>query len=213
MGRAPRPSVATMERGEPALSDILLWHVVLDRSPAEAEQLAALLAADELERTNRFRDPLLGRRFVTGRASLRRVLGRCLGRDPKEISFTYRAAGKPEMVDVGSHGLHFNLTHSHAVAIIAVSPGRPVGVDIERVRPDFACAEIAARFFSRREQAMLCDLPADERAVAFFRCWTRKEAFIKLLGAGLSFPLDEFDVSLAPGIPAEILALRGDAAA
>ena len=167
------------------MGDIQLWHVSLDRPPTEADHLA----------------------------TLRAVLGRQLCRDPKEIDFTYGAAGKPELIDLVSHGLHFNLTHSHGVAIIAVCPGRPVGVDVERIRPEFAGEEIAARFFSPREQTMLRDLPADQRVEAFFRCWTRKEAFIKLLGAGLSFPLDEFDVSLAPGAPAELLALRGDNAA
>src|SRR5262249_57135930 len=101
----------------------------------EAEHLTALLAPRERERANRFRDPLLGRRFIFGRAALRRVLGRCLGRDPKEIDFTYGAAGKPELVDLGTHGLHFNVTHSQAVAIIAFGSGRPAGIDTERVRP------------------------------------------------------------------------------
>lgn len=192
------------------MSDIRLWHVALDRPPADADRLAELLAEDELARAHRYRDPQLGRRFIVGRASLRRVLGQCLDRDPKEIRFTYRAAGKPELADLDAHRLHFNVTHSHAVAILAVSEGRPIGIDVERVRPDFAGEEIAARFFSAREQAMLRELPANERVTAFFRCWTRKEAFIKLLGAGLSFPLDEFDVSLAPDAPAELLALRGD---
>ena len=195
------------------MGDIQLWHVSLDRPPEEAERLAAVLAPDERSRANRFRDAALGRRFVVGRATLRQLLGRQLSRDPKEIGFTYGAAGKPELIDLSSHGLHFNLTHSQGVAIIAVSPGRPIGVDVERIRPDFAGEEIAARFFSPREQAMLSALPADQRIESFFRCWTRKEAFIKLLGAGLSFPLDKFDVSLAPGAPAELLALRGESGA
>jgi 4'-phosphopantetheinyl transferase len=195
------------------VSDIQLWHVSLDRTPDEIACLVPLLAPDELARAGRFRDPRLGHRFVAGRASLRQVLGQCLDRDPKDIHFTYHAAGKPELVDVGSHGLHFNLTHSGALAIIAVIRGRPIGVDLERMRTDFASEAIAARFFSPREQAMLSELLQDERAAAFFRCWTRKEAFIKLLGAGLSFPLDEFDVSLAPGAPAELLSVYGDPAA
>ncbi len=200
-------------RGELALSEIQLWHIALDRPPHEAASWSELLGADEIARADRFRDAVLGQRFIIGRSSLRRILGRCLDRDPKEIRFTYRGAGKPELADVDVHGLHFNVTHSQNVAIIAVCRGQPLGVDVERVRPEFAAQEIAARFFSPREQAILCEMPATERVTAFFRCWTRKEAFIKLLGAGLSFPLDEFDVSLAPGAPAELLALRGDTVA
>ena len=192
--------------------DIHLWHVPLDRPPAEVEALAAILSADELARAARFRDPRWGRRFVVGRAALRQVLGRWLDRAPPAVHFAYRAAGKPELADPHPPGAYFNVTHSQGLAIIAVGRERPLGVDLERVRPEFAVDAIAARFFSAREQEALRGLPSAERPAAFFRCWTRKEAFIKALGAGLSFPLDEFDVSLTPG-SAALLALRGDAAA
>jgi 4'-phosphopantetheinyl transferase len=201
------------KKGDKALSDIHVWHVQLDRPIGEAERLVAYLDPSERVRAARYRDPLLGRRFVIGRASLRRVLGQWLGRNPNDIRFTYCAAGKPELADADAADLYFNVTHSGPVALIALSPGRPVGIDVERVRPDFAGDEIAARFFSAREQEMLLTLPAAERIAAFFRCWTRKEAFIKLLGAGLAFPLDEFDVSLLPDLPARLLGLHGDAEA
>jgi 4'-phosphopantetheinyl transferase len=85
-----------------------------------------------------------------------------------------------------------------------------VGIDIERIRSDLEVGEIADRFFSRREVAMLQTLPTEEQRQAFFRCWTRKEAYLKARGEGLSLPLDQFDVSLAPGEPAAVLGIRPD---
>jgi 4'-phosphopantetheinyl transferase len=93
------------------------------------------------------------------------------------------------------------VTHSHGVALYAVTRGREVGIDLERIRSDLAVTEIAGRFFSRQEVAMLRALPTEEQREAFFRCWTRKEACLKARGEGLSLPLDQVDVSLAPGEP------------
>jgi len=95
--------------------------------------------------------------------------------------------------------------------LLAFAEGRQVGIDVEKLRRDFATSEIAERFFSIAEREALRALPQDQRHEAFFRCWTRKEAFIKALGEGLSHPLDQFDVSLAPGGPAVLLATRPDA--
>ena len=115
------------------------------------------------------------------------------------------------MAQAGETGPYFSLTHSHGLAIIAVSPEKPIGVDLEYVRPRHALEQIAARFFSAREQATLFALPAVDRLVAFYRCWTRKEAFIKAIGEGLHHPLNQFDVSLASGEPAALLSIRGSA--
>jgi 4'-phosphopantetheinyl transferase len=191
-------------------SDIHLWHLRLDRSSEETAELARVLSADELERARRFRDPRWRSRFIVGRATLRQVLARRLKRRPEQVRITYLAAGKPALDERDDCGLYFNVTHSQGSGLIALCTGQPVGIDIERVRPEFAVDAIARRFFSPREQADLLALDEAERALGFFRCWTRKEAFIKATGAGLSFPLDEFDVSLAPGVPAELLAVRGD---
>ncbi len=106
--------------------------------------------------------------------------------------------------------IRFNVSHSHGVALYAVTRGRKVGIDLERIRFDLAVAEIAERFFSRREVATLRTLPTEMQRQAFFRCWTRKEAYIKARGEGLSLPLDQFDVSLAPGEPAAVLSTPRD---
>jgi 4'-phosphopantetheinyl transferase len=105
--------------------------------------------------------------------------------------------------------LNFNLSHSAGLALYAFARDQEVGVDVERVRFDIEHEQIAERFFSPYERSVLRSLPAEEKAETFFACWTRKEAFIKAHGEGLSLPLDQFDVSLASGEPARLLAGRG----
>jgi 4'-phosphopantetheinyl transferase len=122
-------------------------------------------------------------------------LGRSLQIEPREIQFVAGAQGKPAIAG----GPEFNLAHSGDVALIALARDRAVGVDVEQVRAMPDADGIAARFFSAGEQAALAALPAAERQAAFFNIWTRKEAFIKATGAGLSFPLDGFTVSLGAG--------------
>jgi len=109
-----------------------------------------------------------------------------------------------------SGGLRFNLAHSHRLALCAVTRGREVGIDLEYVRADLADERIAERFFSTREVAALRAVPKGARLQAFFNCWTRKEAYVKARGEGLSMPLDQFDVSLAPGEPAALVSTPTD---
>jgi 4'-phosphopantetheinyl transferase len=194
-------------------ADVYLWHVNLDRPTPEVDALRPILSIDERERATRLRAPGLERRFVICRATLRLVLGKRLRRDPSAIQFRYSATGKPELADRDVNRTHFNVTHSGEAAKIAISEEEPVGIDLERIRPDFATSAIAERFFSVTERTALRQIPEDQRATAFFRCWTRKEAFVKAIGAGITFPLDGFDVSLEPGALAGLLAIRGDAEA
>ncbi len=102
------------------------------------------------------------------------------------------------------------MSHSHGVALYAVTRDREVGIDLEFIRRDLEVEQIAERFFSRRETATLRALPTALREYAFFLCWTRKEAYIKARGEGLSLPLDQFDVSLIPGEPAALLSTQPD---
>jgi 4'-phosphopantetheinyl transferase len=104
------------------------------------------------------------------------------------------------------------MSDSHGLAIYAVARGRQVGIDLERLRPDVPCERMAKRFFAEAEVNALLALPANQRQEGFFNCWTRKEAYLKAIGKGLSFPLKDVVVSLAPGEPAAILAVRGDPA-
>jgi 4'-phosphopantetheinyl transferase len=148
--------------------------------------------------------------FIVARAVLRMILGRYLQIEPKQVQFSYGYHGKPELAErLGDTELRFNLAHSHELALYAFTRGREIGVDIEYLRfiPD--AEQIAASFFSAGEIAALQALPANQRQMAFFACWTSKEAYVKAVGKGLALPLDQFEVSLAPGEPAGLLNVKG----
>jgi 4'-phosphopantetheinyl transferase len=142
---------------------------------------------------------------------LRAILGRYLGSDPRRLRFHSNHYGKPSLAEPAGW-LRFNLSHSGGLALVAVTLDHELGVDVEQVRADLAGLSIAEQFFSPAEVATLRALPEPDRLQAFFNCWTRKEAFVKARGEGLSFPLKRFDVSLAPGEPAALLATHDDPA-
>jgi 4'-phosphopantetheinyl transferase len=191
--------------------EVHVWRAALARPPAEVEALKALLSEDELRRAGRFHFERDRSAFVVARATLREILSLYVGLPPRLLRFSYNAFGKPELTGVaGETRLRFNLSHSGGLALYAVAAGREVGVDVEAMREGVACEELAVNYFSRREAAVLHALPEGERRRAFFECWARKEAYIKARGKGLSLPLDSFDVSLAPGEPAALLATRED---
>lgn len=197
-----------------ANGEVHVWLASLTQPAAQVAELRELLDADERGRADRFHFEKDRGRFVVARALLRRLLGLYLNARPAELSFAYGAFGKPELRgEAGAPpALRFNLAHSHELALYAFARGREVGVDLEHVRPDLAGEEIAERFFSAREVAALRSLAPEARAEGFFNCWTRKEAYIKALGEGLSHPLDSFTVSLRPGEPAALLEVEGDEA-
>ena len=192
-----------------AQDDVHLWRASLNVAPSGIEKLRQTLCPDELGRAARFLAPEAQARFIVARAILRDVLARYAGRDPAEFEFGYRPEGKPFLASgSGAASLEFNLSHSHGTALYAFTLGRQVGVDVELVRSDLDHERIARRFFSAAEAAALRDLPPDLRAESFFRCWTRKEAYIKARGEGLAIPLASFVVSSAPGEPPALLSVR-----
>jgi 4'-phosphopantetheinyl transferase len=180
--------------------------VRLDAELAALAELAQCLSDGERLRASRFVFERDRRRFIVGRARLRHLLASRLGVQPDAVDLIYGPRGKPALSRrFVNSDLRFNVSHSEDVAVYAFSRGREIGVDVEAVRELRDADDIAARFFSRREnEAYLALLPRD-RPLGFFNCWTRKEAFIKALGGGLYYPLDCFDVSLAPDEPARIL--------
>ena len=188
-----------------------LWTSGLDRPPAEVEPLVATLSADERDRAGRFHFERDRRRFTVGRGFLRTLLAHYLGRSAAALEFRYGPHGKPELAgrETGA-GLRFNLSHSGGRALCALACNVEVGADLELMRSLDNLDGLAATVFSAQELAALRALPTTERLVAFYRCWTRKEAFIKALGDGLSCPLDRFDVTLGPGEPARLLRIAGD---
>jgi 4'-phosphopantetheinyl transferase len=185
-----------------ARDDVHVWRAALDQAPAQIEGFRQALAADETARAVRFHFERDRDHFIAARGVLRSILGCYLNRVPQCLRFCYGPHGKPALAgEPDADAIRFNVSHSHGLALYAVARGREVGIDVERVRRDLAVAEIAARFFSRREVAMLRNIPAEEQHPAFFRLWTRKEAYVKARGEGLSLLSEEVDVSLAPGEP------------
>ena len=191
--------------------EVHVWRATLDQTSSQIQSFRHNLAADEQTRAEQFRFERHREHFIVARGVLRTILGGYLKRAPKSLSFCYSAHGKPVLAgESGGDAIRFNVSHSHGIALYVVTRGREVGIDLERIRPDLAVAEIAGRFFSRQEVAMFQTIPTEAQREAFFRCWTRKEAYLKAQGEVLSLPLDQFDVSLAPGEPAAILGTRPD---
>jgi len=178
----------------------------LDQPEELVAALARQLSASELERARRYYFDRDRRRFVVARAELRQILASELEVTPQSIQFEYGAYGKPSLASpFDDAGLRFNLAHSGDLAVVALCRQCEVGVDLEAIRPLRDEADLVRSCFSQREQEeYLSTLPAARNA-AFFSGWTRKEAFIKGLGKGLSQPLDSFDVSLASDMPAQLL--------
>ncbi len=187
-----------------------VWQICLD-APESEVHLQEVLARDEIVRAKRFHFTRDRQHFVRCRSAVREILGRYLEIPAREIRFTYEANGKPQVVeDQNPRQLRFNISHSADLAVIAVVAGRAIGVDVEKVKPDVEYLELAERFFSRNEYQALSAVPSNQLGRAFFACWTRKEAFIKACGDGLSFPLSEFSVSIYPDAPATLNEVRAD---
>jgi 4'-phosphopantetheinyl transferase len=156
--------------------------------------MTSLLDAIEFDRARRFVRESDRARFIVAHALTRRVLSRYLGVSPASFTFGAGPHGKPYLLEPASD-IRFNLSHAADRGLLAVSRGRELGIDIEQEKPIDVLA-LAARCFSQREGAALASFPEEDRLTAFYRGWTRKESFVKANGVGLSFPLQEFDVSL-----------------
>jgi 4'-phosphopantetheinyl transferase len=191
-------------------NEVHVWKIYL-KEPGLCDN-RNILSNDEKIRASRFRFHTDGDRFIAARSSLRTILARYLRTQPGELEFGLNPFGKPYLAGGQDQlGLRFNLSHSHDMALLAVARNRDVGVDIELCRADFATDEVAQRFFSRSELKQLASIAQEQKTEAFFNCWTRKEAYIKARGEGLSFPLDQFDVSFAPDARPALLGNRRDA--
>ncbi len=191
--------------------DLHVWSTPLTADPETVQRLSLLLSEDELQRAQRYLLPHLGPRFIVGRARQREILAAYLDTDPKSVQFHYSPLGKPSVgAPHDDSGLQFNVTNSADLALVAVTLGREIGVDVERIRPVDDFEGLAQRYFAAAEQATLSKLPAGDRLDGFFRCWTRKEAILKATGKGLSCPLDRVVVSLAADQPARVLSIDGD---
>ena len=168
-----------------------------------------MLSEDERRRADRFRTGPLRNHYIAGRGTLRMLLGRYLRTAHASFSLSYQAHGKPELDPPWKDcGLEFNLSHSHELAVYAFTRGSPIGVDVEWIRPMPNAEALLERFFSPEEVQQWRQMPAERQLRAFFQGWTRKEAWLKAVGSGLSFPLDQFCVTMEG--PARVLSIRGD---
>ncbi len=191
--------------------DIHVWRASLDQPASRFQRLAQTLSEDERLRAGQFYFEQDRKRFIASRGLLKTILGCYLDIEPSRLQFCYGSRGKPALAETPVGGtLRFNLSHSQGLALFAVTRDREIGVDLERVRAISEAEQIAERFFSARENAVFRAVPMSKKQEAFFNCWTRKEAYVKASGDGLALPLDQFDVSLAPGEPAALLNAKGD---
>ncbi|BDI16415.1 hypothetical protein ANSO36C_22170 [Nostoc cf. commune SO-36] len=183
--------------------EIHVWRIDLDQPEPQLQNLAATLSSDETARAERFYFQEHRQRFIAGRGILRTILGSYLGIQPLQVQFNYQQRGKPVLADKFSHsGLAFNLSHSQGLGLCAVNCTRPIGVDLEYIRPMSDLEALAERFFLPREYDMLRQSPNRQQEI-FFRYWTCKEAYLKATGDGLS-QLEQIEVSLSPTEPAKL---------
>ena len=209
--KAPEPdnlSRATGLREALAKDGIHVWTVRTEGPDEVVEGFTRVLSTDENERAGRFRFDHLRRSYVLSRGALRFLAGAYMRIPPAAIAFRYGSKGKPSLDS--PEGVDFNVSHSEALAVFAFAAECEIGVDVEQIRPIAEMQTIASRYFCTEEAAELMSLAELERPRAFFLCWTRKEAYLKAVGDGLSAPLDAFRVSLIPGEPARFLHIGGD---
>ncbi len=194
-----------------AQEEVHVWRGWLDLPQSKIEALEPTLSEDELNRARRFHFAKDRMHFIAARGQLRTILGRYLVREPQTLGFTYNAYGKPSLAGMPEgEGLLFNVSHAGSVALFAITRNLAIGVDVEYIQRQMEWESVAEHFFSPYEVGMLKKVPQNMRHIAFFNCWTRKEAYIKARAMGLSLALDSFDVSLTPGEPAALLGIRED---
>jgi 4'-phosphopantetheinyl transferase len=181
-----------------------VWAVWLNASASVSRAFRNLLSSDEILRADRFAFEQLRISFEVSHGTLRILLAQYLGCNPHELVFTIGPRGKPALC--GNSQLQFNMAHSGGLAVCAFSHGFEIGVDIEELHDIHDFEQIAERYFCREEASQLLSVDGKkQRKEAFFRCWTRKESYLKAIGDGLSVPLDRFQVTLLSGSPVRFI--------
>lgn len=191
--------------------EVHVWRVSLNLMKSWAINMQHILSIDERKRAERFYSQKDRENYIIVHIMLRTILSRYLNIEPVQVRFCYNSCGKPALVISSCQNIpRFNLTHSGGLVLYAITSNREIGIDLERVHPVADVEQIAEYFFSDKEKTAFRSLSTNLKYKAFFTCWTRKEAYIKARGEGLSMPLDQFDVSLVPGEPAILLSTRGN---
>ena len=202
----PAPADLSLDEGH-----VHVWRACLTRSAKDVERLAGTLSIDEQRRAERFRSAADRCRFVVARGLLRLLLGRYLGGDPASLALGYGPAGKPELRHPSvAADVRFNCSHSGNLILCTFAGGRRIGIDVEAHRPIPELDSITRLVLTSRERRQLANLRPRQRRDAFFRAWTRKEAFLKATGDGLTRPAERIEVSLAPRGSRLLLAVDGD---
>lgn len=192
-------------------NELHVWRIHVPSFFEYLTMLEKLLSPDELSRANRFHFQIHHNRFIVARSFLRILLGKYMKILPQDISFNYMEHGKPEIhPKLNPEKIRFNLSHSKDWALLGVVKNINIGVDVEFMRENVEHLKLAGRFFSPQENATLRSLPESKQFEAFYLCWTRKEAFIKADGKGLSFPLKNFSVVFHPDLPPALESVAGD---
>jgi 4'-phosphopantetheinyl transferase len=188
-----------------------VWCVRLDPEEQAVTLLAQRLTPEERTRAARIALPVQRRRFTVARGRLREILGEYTGLPPERVPFRYGPWGKPALAEPFT--LHFSVSHTEEIAVFAVHRTAALGVDVERVRPIPNCEGIAKRFFTDREHRSLRSVPDDQKSLAFFRCWTRKEACAKAIGGSLIPMLKRIEFAVDTDTPTRPVLVDGDPAA
>ena len=182
--------------------DVHVWRIELGRSTDEVRALEPILSDSERSRADRFVVDSAREDYVVARASLRRLLGGYLEKEPSTIAIHLSEDGKPHLANsLNISDIRFNLSHSGGLCLVAVSGRREVGIDVEKLRRDVDFGGLAAKYFAPAERDQIIALAGESQMLAFFRCWTRKEAYVKAHGHGLRIPLDRFVVSITGDSP------------
>lgn len=209
MARPSSADVPTPQRSSTLVNDAIhVWWATLRVSELCFNRLRASLMPDEIARAGRFRFPEHRARFVVAHGALRDILSRYLGVPAAQLAFSTNPYGKPALAVPEHAWLQFNLSHSGDMVLFAVTRDRPIGIDVEQIIPPDNFPRLVEQFFSENEYRAFCALPEGKRAAAFFAGWTRKEAYVKALGVGVTLPLNQFDITMDPDEPARLLADR-----
>ncbi len=186
--------------------EIHVWRINFENINCDLTGHSKIISPEEKYRADKFHFEKDKTRFIIRHSILRSVLGRYLLRKPESIQFEYNTHGKPALKgNLYNTGIQFNLSHSNNLALIAIVLNREIGIDIEHINANIDYENIAIQYFSENEISELRSLPSQQQLIAFYNCWTRKEAYIKALGQGLAIPLSTFDVTLTPNKPAALL--------
>jgi 4'-phosphopantetheinyl transferase len=186
-----------------------VWRIDLDCAARTVAALRATLSPEEEQRASRFRSIELRERWTVARGALRCILAAYAGCEPGALGFREGPHGKPAL-SWPVEDIPFNLSHTDGLTLVAVAGSGRVGIDAERIRPEIEAEDLSRRFFAPAEAAEILALSPDAQPAAFFTCWTRKEAFVKALGGGLSVPLSRFQVSIQSDQPTRLLWVAGE---